>query len=295
MRFIQPEDGDAVDRALRTLQPQLEGTRLELTGGIWAFLADGAMSKRYHTGRAAEIGVTAAYMARAGFTGPTRVLDAEWGGFLATYCGDGARPEALTAGLGREYRIMKSGIKPYAACRGLHSALDVVLRLRAERDLTAAEVARVDVRCSAEHKLTIGDSEPWTRLGAQMSLPYGIAVALVTGRASLTEFEDRWIGDAEVRGLMARVTMTVDPTRDENAQPSVSIETTGGERLEGHEPIGLGDPLNPLTTEKVVAKYTDLARRALPSDAAATLRDAVFDLPAPDSMARLLASLRLPG
>jgi glutamate carboxypeptidase len=34
VRFIQPEDGDAVDRALRTLQPQLEGTRLELTGGI---------------------------------------------------------------------------------------------------------------------------------------------------------------------------------------------------------------------------------------------------------------------
>ncbi len=265
------------------------------TGGIWAFLADGAMSKRYHTGRAAEIGVTAAYMARAGFTGPTRVLDAEWGGFLATYCGDGARPEALTTGLGREYRIMKSGIKPYAACRGLHSALDVVLRLRAERNLAAANVARVDIRCSAEHKLTIGDPEPWTRLAAQMSLPYGLAVALVTGRASLTEFEGRWIGDAEVRDLMARVTMTVDPGKDENAQPSVSIETTGGERLEGHEPIGLDDPLNPLTTEQVVAKYTDLARRALPSAAAATLRDAVFSLPAPDSMARLLASLRLPG
>jgi 2-methylcitrate dehydratase PrpD len=265
------------------------------TGGIWAFLADGAMSKRYHTGRAAEIGVTAAYMARAGFTGPTLVLDAEWGGFLATYCGDEARPEALTAGLGREYRIMKSGIKPHAACRGLHSALDVVLRLRAEHGLAAADVARVDLRCSAEHKLTIGDPAPWTRLAAQMSLPYGVAVALVAGRASLTEFEDRWIGDAEVRDLMARVTMTVDPARDEDAQPSVLIETTGGEQLQGHQPIGLGDPRNPLTTEQVVAKYTDLAGRALPTDEVATLRDAVFDLPAAGGMARLLASLRLPG
>ncbi len=136
--------------------------------------------------------------------------------------------------------------------------------------------------------------DPWGGLYDEDFI-YGIAVALVTGRASLTEFEDRWIRDVEVRDLMARVTMTVDPGRDDNAQPSVSIETTGGERLEGHEPIGLGDPLNPLTTEQVVAKYTDLARRALPSDAAATLRDAVFGLPAPDSMARLLASLRLPG
>ena len=107
------------------------------TGGVWAFLSDGSMSKRYHTGRAAEIGLTAAYMARAGFTGPTRVLDAEYGGYLSTYCDERARPEALTEGLGHEYRIMKSGIKPYAACRGLHAALDVVLRLKAEHDLTA--------------------------------------------------------------------------------------------------------------------------------------------------------------
>ena len=95
------------------------------TGGVWAFLADGSMSKRYHTGRAAEIGLTAAYMARAGFSGPTGVLDAEYGGYLATYCDDRAQPAAFTEGLGREYRIMKSGIKPYAACRGLHAALDV--------------------------------------------------------------------------------------------------------------------------------------------------------------------------
>ena len=94
---------------------------------------------------------------------------------------------------------------------------------------------------------------------------------------------------------MARVTMTVDPARDEDAQPSVLIETTGGEQLQGHQPIGLGDPRNPLTTEQVVAKYTDLAGRALPTDEVATLRDAVFDLPAAGGMARLLASLRLPG
>jgi len=262
------------------------------TGGTWAFLADGSMSKRYHTGRAAEIGVTAAYMARAGFIGPTRVLDAEYGGFLATYCDGSAKPAAFTEGLGQAYRIMKSGIKPYAACRGLHAPLDVVLRFRAKYGLKADDIKHIELRCSAANKLSIGDPNPKTRLAAQMSLPYGVAVGLVTGRASLVEFEDKWINDTVVRDLMGRITMTIDPEQDENSEPIVCIVTTGGERLEGYEPIGVGDPLNPLTTEQVVTKYRDLAPRALSGNAVDYLEAAIFDLPAPDSMRRLCASLR---
>ena len=36
------------------------------TGGLWAFIADGAMTKRLHAGKAAENGVLAAYLARHG-------------------------------------------------------------------------------------------------------------------------------------------------------------------------------------------------------------------------------------
>ncbi|MGH8641656.1 MAG: MmgE/PrpD family protein, partial [Burkholderiales bacterium] len=39
--------------------------------GLWAFNADGAMSKRFHAGRAAHSGVLAAELAALGFTGPT--------------------------------------------------------------------------------------------------------------------------------------------------------------------------------------------------------------------------------
>src|SRR5579862_6656506 len=65
------------------------------TGGIWSFIADGAMTKRFHPGKAAENGLSATLLARAGMTGPRHVLDAEWGGFLATYCRETARPEAV--------------------------------------------------------------------------------------------------------------------------------------------------------------------------------------------------------
>ena len=58
----------------------------------------------------------------------------------------------------------------------------------------------------------------------------------------------------------------------------------GGRRFEGHEPIGLGDYRNPLTTEQVIEKYESLARRVLGSaDVAAfmavkTLLDAAVRL-----------------
>jgi len=64
------------------------------TGGTWAFLADGALVKRFHPGKAAETGVAAALLARAGLTGPARILDANWGGFYPTYAPGVATPGA---------------------------------------------------------------------------------------------------------------------------------------------------------------------------------------------------------
>ena len=264
------------------------------TGGIWAYLADGAMSKRYHPGRAAEIGVTAAYMARAGFTGPTRVLDAPWGGFLATYGHGVERPEELTRDLARPYRIMRSGIKPYAACRGLHSALDVVLEMRTEHGFTASDVSAVEIGCSRANMQSLADSDPKTRLAAQMSLPYGMGVALVTGRAGLEEFEDRRINDPKVRAAMSRVVMSHDPDHDDDSEPNVAVVLTDGRRFEGHEPIGLGDWRNPLTVEQVVDKYEGLARRVLNDADVTTLKDAVFALPEPGSLETVLDALRRP-
>ena len=264
------------------------------TGGIWAYLADGAMSKRYHPGRAAEIGVTAAYMARAGFTGPNRVLDAPWGGFLATYGTGSERPEELTRDLARPYRIMRSGIKPYAACRGLHSTLDVVLGMRSEHGFTAADVSSVAIGCSGANMQSLADTEPRTRLAAQMSLPYGIGVALVTGRAGLEEFEARCINDPEVRTAMARVVMAHDAAHDDDSEPDVAVVLNDGRRFEGHQPIGLGDWRNPLTTEQVIEKYEGLARRVLADADVAALRDAVFALPEPGSLETVLATLRRP-
>ena len=143
------------------------------TGGTWAFAEDGAMSKRYHAGRAAETGLVAACLARSGFTGPTAIFEARWGGFFATYARTAPRPGELVRELGRRYGILRSGIKPYAACRDIHSTLDVVLKARRDQGLKPDDIAGITVKCIPQILQLVGKASlPKPRLEAQPRLPH---------------------------------------------------------------------------------------------------------------------------
>ena len=66
---------------------------------LWEFNTDGAMSKHLHPGKAAMNGILAADLARAGFTGATRILEGERGFFRAMtgHRGPGSSDEAQRA------------------------------------------------------------------------------------------------------------------------------------------------------------------------------------------------------
>src|SRR5262250_717978 len=94
-------------------------------GGIIEYLADGSWTKRLHPGWAAHAGVAAALLARAGFTGPERVLEGEHG-FYAAFAGghDPARLETHVASLGRTWEILNLTYKPYPAGSIAHPYMD---------------------------------------------------------------------------------------------------------------------------------------------------------------------------
>lgn len=66
--------------------------------GLWEFLRDAADSKQLHAGKAAADGLLAAYLARDGFTGATRILEGEQG--MAAGMSADADSRHLTEGLG---------------------------------------------------------------------------------------------------------------------------------------------------------------------------------------------------
>ncbi len=244
------------------------------TGGSWAFSKDGAMSKRFNVGRAAETGLVAACLAQSGFTGPAHIFEAEWGGFLGTYARKEPRPEALTCSLPLGYGILRSGIKPYAACRDIHSSLDVVLDAKDRYYLTPADIASIEVRCTPEMMQMIGATDyPTTRIEAQLNLPYCIAVALVTGRAFIDEFEAPRLHDPLVKKLASLVHLIESPELSCDSEPYLTLTTIAGKIITGHVDFAVGAAENPLPLDRIIRKFETLATRVLPIEKVRELRD----------------------
>jgi 2-methylcitrate dehydratase PrpD len=264
------------------------------TGGTWAFTGDGAMSKRFNVGRASETGVVTACLARSGFTGPGQIFEAEWGGFFKTYARTAAHPDALICKRPLGYGIMCSGIKPYAACRDIHSSLDVIFDAKERYQLTAADIASIEVQCIPEMIQMIGkDDFPPSRIAAQLHLPYSIAVALLRGKAFIAEYESPILHAPEVKRLAALVQLIESPELPFDSEPYLTIRTIDGRVIQGHVDYASGASQNPLSLQKIIEKFESLAERTLPADRIGTVRDKVLSLTTITDVREIAACLRL--
>lgn len=235
-----------------------------VTGGLWAFIDDGAMSKRYHAGRAAETGTTAALLASQGFTGPSRIFEAEWGGFLSTYAPGEGNIEALTGNLGEDFRILRSGIKPYASCRGVHSSIDALLQLRQDSAFGADDVVSIDVHLSPFDMGMVGGRQTHSLLAAQMSLPYGLAVVLQTGDASILQYSEDRRSDPEMNRLLNNIHLYPRETMSRDEEPIVEVHLRDSRVLQKRVDVALGDPKNPVGDAALDEKFANLAGMNLP-------------------------------
>jgi len=261
--------------------------------GTWAFMSEGAMTKRLHPGQAAASGVLAVLLARSGMTGPAAILDAPWGGFLPTYAGDKADWSALTIGLGKDWRIHRSSIKPYASCRGTHAAVDAMLKLRSE-GASSENLAAIRVNVHPTIVRMCGATEVSTLLDAQMSLPYALAVALVHGGADLPMFSEAARCDHAVleQARRVEVVQSTEPMSNVAAELVLDFRDGGQRRLRVDVPVG--SATNPLLDDGVIAKYRSLAAPIIGPEAAARLEDVVLNLGKGVRPHQILQPLHLP-
>lgn len=247
-------------------------------GGVWAFMQDGAMTKRMHPGKAAETGVAAAYLAQAGMTGPKYILESEWGGFFKTYCGPHARPERVLEELGTFNAITLTGIKPYACCRASHGAIDALLQLQQEHGLHADEISRIAVHCPAHTAKLVGSRRVDSVLDAQMSLPYALAVTAATGQADLPQFAPPRAQDAQIQRLMQAVTLVPDLPADHVHGPLLQVQCTDGRTLRAQVQFARGAPQNPITDAQLRAKAQSLMVPCLGQERFEAIGQAIADL-----------------
>jgi 2-methylcitrate dehydratase PrpD len=265
--------------------------------GLMAFLDGAAWSKKMHPGWAAHSGIIAALLAREGFTGPRTIFEGRFG-IYNTHIHDRAFDlETLTAGLGSAWEMLRISMKPYPACHFNHTFIDAALYLRERYGLRPEDIERIDCKITAQAIPVVCEPReqkvrPKDGYAAQFSLPYGVAVALVRGKAGLAEFADTAIDDPRVLDLAARVTHSVDPESDFPLHyPGwVVVTLRDGRVLERREPIQRGTPERPLRTEEVVAKFRDCVASVLDSTRAEALVEQVMAL---EQQARLADVVRL--
>lgn len=256
--------------------PSTTASALGLAGtqsaGLWAFNADGAMSKRLHPGAAARSGIVAAELARRGFEGPRKILEFHDGGFLAA-TSDDVRIGEISHGLGTDWRMEGACFKPYACCGSNHAAIDAALELRHEHDFTAADVARVTLGVSKVVERQTGfPYVPGNTLNAQMSIRQNVAVALLDGQVLIDQFTPERLRDPVLNELTTRVDVVVDAEMDavypEKYAGIATIALRDGRTVRKRVDFSKGMPENPMNRPALLRKYRSLAARAVGPEAA---------------------------
>jgi 2-methylcitrate dehydratase PrpD len=253
------------------LSGELMANALGLAGtqsaGLWAFTADGAMSKRFHPGRSAQSGVMAALLAEKGFTGPTQVLEAEDGSFCRA-TSDQIDLSLITQGLGVQFLSGQTSMKPYACCASSHSAVDAVLDLKGKYPFQPDDVEKILVKTAKGVQVQCGfEYQAKSVLQAQMSLQYITAVALLEGGALLEQFSEAKIVDPRVLALARQVEVVMDPDIDKvypKRYPNrVEIILKNGNRFETQIDYPKGSVEQPMSFDDVTDKFRSLAGYAV--------------------------------
>jgi aconitate decarboxylase len=173
----------------------------------------GAMTKRFHAGRASQSGTLAAFLAEQGFTGSLDVVEAPFGGFMSTMQGQFA-PETILQDLGTRWEAARVGLKLYASCASSHTIVDSVRDLR-RQGLTADRLARLSIRMSKKGQLNVGwQYQPGDVIAAQMNGYYIAAVTLLDGDAFIDQFAEARLADPKILDLLPRIEILHDPELD---------------------------------------------------------------------------------
>ena len=231
------------------------------SSGVFEGIKEGRMTKRFLAGRAAQSGLMAADLAKLGLTGPTTVVEGEWG-YLKAHS-DRVDLSRLTENLGKSYRIMETTFKPYPCCKGIHAAIDGMLDLNREYHFNPGEVKEIIIG-GYEKLVKMHDIyEPATPMAAQFSIPYVVSVALLKGSPGLEAFTDKSIKDRKVLDFARKVRTVVDPEVvpyfPENEPSKVTVRLKSAKSYSKTVIHSKGTPENPMDGIELEDKFRAFA------------------------------------
>ncbi len=196
-------------------------------GGKWSVSVDLPNTKYGDAGWAALAGVTAALFAQGGSTGLTNLLDDD-GGLLAMVGAANPTPAALSAGLGRDWRLRQVLYKDWPCCGLTFPALILLRKLMAEHGLTAGDIRAM--RVGADPSILVPrfrNTDPRTQVSLQFSIPHNLALMAAGLRPGPLWQSAELAARPDIAALRACVTVA-EVAPGPNAFASLELETARG-------------------------------------------------------------------
>jgi 2-methylcitrate dehydratase PrpD len=233
-----------------------------MASGIIEYLAEGTWTKRMHPGWAAQSGIRATLLARAGFTGPRTVFEGVHGlfhGFAHTTKGN---YDALIGDFGTRWVTETLAFKPYPCGTRAHPYIDCAKRLAA-RGIKATDIKEMvcEVAEGTVHRLwepLANKQRPPNGYAAKFATPYILATGFVKGGVGLGDFTPEAVRDPDVLALAAKVRYQIDPN---NPYPNaftghIRATLNDGTVVEDRQPHFRGGANEPLTRQDIEEKFT---------------------------------------
>lgn len=255
--------------ALRLTPKQIAdalGVAGSMAGGIIEYLAEGASTKRMHPGWAAQSGLRAALLGRAGFSGPRTVFEGVHGlfnGFAHTMQGDYA---ALIGDFGKRWVIETLAFKPYPCGTMAHPYIDCARRLAA-KGVKAEDIREIvcEVAEGTVHRLwepLAVKQRPPNGYAAKFSTPFLIATGFVQGGVGLDAFTEKAVQDQRVLALASKISFVIDPKNPypHNYTGHLRASLNDGRVIEERQPHLRGGAHEPLTRQDIEDKFALNAR-----------------------------------
>jgi 2-methylcitrate dehydratase PrpD len=250
------------------------------SAGLLEFAWSGGDTKRLHLGRASQLGLESALLARQGVHGPATVLEGRSGYFNAF--STPPRMERLLEGLGTAWAIEPPTLKSYATHVTHQAVVEAIQSFKHDYPLDGAAITRVVIRGAPrimEERHT--ERAPRDVLGGQYSLPFTTAVALTRDLSNPLVYNDDAVADPLVRDLARRIEL--EPLEEAlhdapGVWPAEVLIESAGQRHSLRTRPYKGSPPNPFTWAEVCEKFGRYTASLLDTQQARAIVEAVAGL-----------------
>lgn len=250
------------------------------SAGLLEFAWSGGDTKRLHLGRASQLGLESALLARHGVNGPATVLEGRYGYFNAF--STSPRLEKLLEGLGTEWAIEPPWLKSYATHVTHQAVVEAIQDWKREHPIEPASIARVVIRGAPRiMEERHAARAPQDVLGGQYSLPFTTAVALTRDLSDPLVYNDAAVWDPVVRDLAQRIELLPLETalhESPGVWPAELLLECAGQHHTLRTRPYKGSPRNPFTWAEACEKFRRYTASVLDPPRATAIVDAVGGL-----------------